>query len=217
MLPFLHYRIQLLQQLLARSNTVLVKYTQLDLDLAEALVEFLDAAIDVYRTLGEASSENELLALKAQFVTAESGTHPLTLERVTTYRRRMQRAIALLVLQQSAGKLRADIDAASQQLEGGRTHLLRVVLLAIEKRVIPPHEPGPVDQGQLEAIWRRLREEPATQLAARQLAMQLNGFDIQLLLADLLDEVSQPAQPELAHWLQVSRITEPATFEQRAR
>lgn len=195
MLPFLHHRLQLLLQLLERANTVLVKYTQLDLDLAAAMVEYLDAAIAAYHTLGEAGGENELLALKAQFVSAESGTHPLTLERVTTYRRQMMRAVALLVLQQSARKLRADADQATQKLEEGRTQLLQLVLLAMEKRVIPPNQPAPIDQNQLEAIWRQLREEPETQLVARQLAMQLNIIDIQLLLSDLLS-VAQPAGVE---------------------
>ena len=60
MLPFLHHRLQLLLQLLERANTVLVKYTQLDLDLAAAMVEYLDAAIAAYHTLGEAGGENEL-------------------------------------------------------------------------------------------------------------------------------------------------------------
>ena len=107
----------------------------------------------------------------------------------------MMRAVALLVLQQSARKLRADADQATQKLEEGRTQLLQLVLLAMEKRVIPPNQPAPIDQNQLEAIWRELREEPETQLVARQLAMQLNIIDIQLLLSDLLS-AAQPAGVE---------------------
>ena len=84
MLPFLHDRLQKLQQLLERSNAVFFKYNQLDLDLALALTGFLDEAISLYRALNRTSTENELLALKAQFVSAEHGTHPLTLERITS-------------------------------------------------------------------------------------------------------------------------------------
>ena len=189
MLPFLHHRLQLLQQLLERSSEVLVKYNRFDLDLAVALTEFLDEAITLYGSLNDASAENELLVLKAQFVSAQNGTHPLTLERVTNHRREMMRAIALLVLQQSALKLRTDTEQVTQKLYEGRTQLRPITLVAMQKGLIPQHDP--LSQSQLEDLWLVLLEEPEIQLAARQLAMQLSLFDIHLLLSDLISAPQQ--------------------------
>ncbi len=190
MLPFLHHRLRLLEQLLRRSSDVLVKYNRFDLDLAVALTGFLDEAIALYGSLGEASGENELLTLKAQFVSAQAGTNPLTLERLTTHRREMMRAIALLVLQQSAQRLRADAERVAQRLCDGRSQLHKITLMAMQQGLIPPQ--GQICQGELEQFWHTLLNEPGICLAARQLAMQLSQFDVQLLLADLIGAPPQP-------------------------
>src|SRR6185295_5737208 len=105
MLPFLHERLQRLGGLLAQSSEVLAKYNRLDLDLGPAVNGWLDEAIGVNRALGRQTVENELLAWKAQFVSAEHGTHPLTGEPVTSHRRAMIRSVALRVLDQSARQL----------------------------------------------------------------------------------------------------------------
>jgi len=170
---------------MGRANAVFVKYNRLDLDLSVALTEFLDEAISIYRALNQTSAENELLALKAQFVSAEQGIHPLTLERVTSYRRKMIRGISLLVLQQSTLKLRTDTEQVIQKLNEGRMQLRPIVLLAIQKGLILQQEQ--LSQGQIEELWHKLLEEPEAQLATKQIAMQLSLFDIHLLLLELIN------------------------------
>lgn len=186
MQAFVHERLQVLQRLLARSSEVLAKYNRLDLDLAAALNEFLAEAIAGARALGRAPLENQLLALQAQFVSAQQGTHPLTLERVTGHRRELLRAVALQVLQRSAELLREDIARDSQALADGRAQLRPMVLAAIQQGLVSLHPRKALSQHQLEALWRGLLKEPDIHLAARQLAMQLGVYDIQLLLAELV-------------------------------
>jgi hypothetical protein len=183
--------LQQLQQLLERSNAVFVKYNQLDLDLALALTGFLDEAISLYRALNRASAENELLALKAQFVSAEHGTHPLTLERITSHRREMMRSIALRVLQQSALQLRTDYEQVTQTLNEARIQLRPIVLLAMQKGLISQSQRKQISQHQLDELWRSLLKEPDIVLAARQVAMQISLFDIQLLLSELITAARQ--------------------------
>jgi hypothetical protein len=185
-LPFLHDRLLKLGRLLEGSSTVLGKYNRLDLDLPAALSEFLDKAAAEYRALGRASAENELLALKAQFVSAEHGVDPLTLERVTDHRRVMIRAIALRVLQQSAQRLRSDLDLDAQILADARGQLRPIALLAIRDGLIPPPPGSSISQGQAEELWRTLLNHPEIGVAARQVAMQVSVFDIQLLLVELI-------------------------------
>lgn len=187
MLPFLHDRLRTLNRVLDQSNDVLAKYNRRDLDVGGALTELLDVSIAAYHGLNRATVENRLLALKAECVAASAGTNPLTLERVTTFRRTMQRATALRVLELSAEQLRGDIDADARQLADASALLRPIVLAGIQRGVIPLPWPGGDDQGALDRLWRELLTESDIQLAARQLAMQVSIYDIQLLLTDLLD------------------------------
>ncbi len=193
MQAFVHERLRVLQRLQARSSEVLAKYNRLDLDLATALTDLLDEAIAGFHALGRASNENQLLALKAQFVSAQQGTHPITLERVTGHRRELQRAIALQVLLRSAELLRADIARDSQALDDARGQLRTIVLLALREGLLPLKARRPPSQRQLDTLWRNLLRAPDIQLAARQLAMQLSAYDIQLLLAELILALQPPA------------------------
>lgn len=194
MLPFLHERLQRLQHLLERSSATLVKYNRLDLDLAAALTACLDEAIDAYHALGRSDVENRFLALKAQYVTALHGVHPLRLEPVTSHRRTMQRTIALHVLQESAEQVRSDCSRDEQTLSQGKADLGPIVLLAFGKGLIEVPPGGTLDQRQLEELWQRLLRDAETQLAARQLATKLNALDILLLLEELVALVLEPAR-----------------------
>jgi hypothetical protein len=187
MLPFLHDRVRRLGGVLERSSAVLKKYNDLDLDLAPALSDLLDEAVAAYRALNRASVENRMLALKAECVAASHGTNPLTLERVTTNRRTMQRAVALRVLQASAEQVRADIELDTQKLAEAGAQLRPIVLAGIQKGIVPQPWPASAGQTAVERLWRDLRADPDIRLAARQLAMQVSMYDIHLLLGDLLE------------------------------
>jgi hypothetical protein len=190
-LPFLHERLQTLERLLARSSAVLERYNRLDLDLGPALAAFLDEAVAAHRALGRSSTENELLALQAQFVSALHGTHPLTLERVAVHRRELVRAIALRVLQHSAQLLRSEIERDRQALSEAGQQLRPIVLLAIREGMVNLRVRVPPTQRGLDALWRALLRHADTALATRQLAMQLSVYDILLLLAGLVAAARQ--------------------------
>ena len=186
MLPFVHDRLQKREQLLAHSSAVLGKYNRLELDLAGAVTAFLDEAIAVHRALQLATVENALLALKAQFVSAEHGTHPDTLERGAGQRRELVRSIALRVLQHSAEQLRNDVGQDQQRLLDAMRQLQPLVLLALRDGLIPLPRRKRLSQPRLQSLWRALLQAPDSALAARQLAMQLSVYDILLLLDDLV-------------------------------
>ena len=190
MLPFLHERLRVLQALLASSSTVLAKYNRLDLDMAPALGAHLDQSIATFRTLGRTSSENQWLALQAQFVSASHGTNPLTLERVTSHRREMQRAIAVRVLQQSAEQLRADIDRDTAVLADAGNQLRPIVLAALHKSLLTVKPGHAITQKQLEKFWAAVLADADLQLAARQVMMAVSVYDIQLLLTDLISHAT---------------------------
>ncbi len=186
MLPFLHQRLQVLERLQADCSAVLAKYNRLDLDLWPTLTAFLDQAIASCQQLNRAGWENQFLALKAQCVSAAQGTHPDTLERITSHRRELQRAVALRVLQHSAALLRSEIERDQQALADANTQLRTMLLMAIQQQLVPMQPRKAVSQRQLDTLWRTLLKTPEMQLAARQLAMQVSVPDLQLLLGDLI-------------------------------
>ena len=187
MLSFLHERVRAMDRLLVGSNAVLTKYNDADLDVDAALTGFLDETIAVYHTWNRVTAENRMLALKAECVTASQGTNPLTLERVTTNRRAMQRAVALRVLQASAEQLRTDVELDTKQLADVSSQLRPIVLMGIRKGLVNVSQSVPRSQLDMERLWRALVADEDIQLAARQVAMQVSIYDIQLLLDTLMD------------------------------
>ena len=186
MQPFLHDRLQKLGQLLDSSNQALRLHAARDLGINEATAAVLDQAGTAYRGMGSSSGENEMLALKAQFALACDGVHPLSLERVASRRREMQRGVALRVLTASAERLRADYDDAERQLAGARERLLPMVLYSLQKGFIVLDPEGSYSESELNALWESLLDDPESQAAARQVALTVAAADILLLLGDLL-------------------------------
>jgi hypothetical protein len=190
MLPFLHDRVQRLDSLLVLANATLVLFNQRELGVNASVHGLLDKAIDIYRALGRASTENELLTLKAQFVLAESGTNPLTSERISTYRRDMVRATIFRVLQQGTLLIRTDAAKDQETLADAVDQMRPIVLMAIQKRMITIEKTRAINQSELDALWQSFLNDPEIELAAKQMAMRLNLYDIQLVLGDLLIQLS---------------------------
>lgn len=191
MQAFVHDRLRRLEPLLLRSSQVLTKYNRLDLDLAVALNEFLDEGIELHRTLQLARTENALLALKAQFVSAEQGTHPDTLLRSTGHRRELVRSIALRVLQHSAELLRNSTADDRQRLVDATGQVQPLVMLALRDGMVPLRGRRRLSQRALQRLWTALLDAPDSALAACQLAMQCSVYDILLLLGEQVDAATR--------------------------
>jgi hypothetical protein len=186
MQPFRHGRLQTLERLLARSNAVLVKYNNSDLDLPQELAYFLDDSVASYKTLALSIGENALLSMKAQFVSAQNGTNPLTLERITSHRRTLERAIALSVLQRSTQQLRTDIASNDESLSLSRERLVPITLNAFKKGLVPE---SPITPSDIEALWKTIMLDSDLRTSAQQAAMMAHPADVFLLLGDLLAAV----------------------------
>jgi hypothetical protein len=184
-LPFLHDRLRRLDLLIEKNTALLVKHKERDWDLALSLEASFEEAVATTHALGLVPLENELAGLMAQFHSARQGTHPFTLELLTTRRRTLERAVALHVLTAAGEKLRAESGRGHQQVEEGRAQARALVLNALARGVLLPAELPLADPQAAEALWRRLLGHEELHLAARQLAMTLHAADIALLLFDL--------------------------------
>ena len=72
----------------------------------------------------------------------------------------------------------ASFDEIAERLE---------VVAAIQKGLVDVSRCAPRDHPDLERLWRDLLADDDIQLAARQVALQVSVYDIQLLLVTLLD------------------------------
>ncbi len=189
MAAFLHQRLQEFERVLQSSSAALRAYAELDLELPAVVLTFLDEATDLYHQLGSVDTENEMLARKAEFTAARGGVHPVTLERVISHRREMERSIALRVLLLSADRLRADCAEVRQTLANTRDRLTPLALYAFQKGFLTAAQAGSVTQSELQEIWQSLLNDAESQAAARQVALNTIRADILLILADLFASI----------------------------
>jgi hypothetical protein len=185
--PFIHERIQRFDHLLSTASAALRAYNDLELETATIVVGFLAETSAAYQTMGNAAAENEMLALQAQLTSARRGVDPMTLERATTRRRELERAVALRVLLVSGERLRTDHAHLQQRLRETREQLAPIVVYALQKGLAAPVPDQPPTQVDLEHLWRALLDDPESQAAARHLAMSVATHDLLLLMADLLE------------------------------
>ena len=186
---FLHHRLQRLEHLLRSANGALRAHTDRDLGLGAVVDAYLDEAITAYKGFGIADAENQLMTLKAQVAAARDGVNPLTLERVTTRRRELQRTVALHVLQASGERLRADYADVQRSLAELGDRLSPLALYALQKGLVPAGGSRALTQPELEQLWQALLSDPESQPAARQVALGTATADILLVLGDLLESV----------------------------
>lgn len=171
---------------LESSAAALKAYMAHELDLVPIALDFLGATAAAYRTLGVIDAENEMLALRAQLVSAHGGVNPRTLERVARHRRELERTITLSVLQASADRLRDDYASTRDALAQAREQLLPIVAYALGKGLIPADPGHEYTAQELEELWQVIIADPEIQPSARQLGMRYSLADIVVILGDLL-------------------------------
>jgi hypothetical protein len=192
--PFLHRRLSDLEGLLRSSADALQASVDGAPSLVGTVLAHLEGAAAVYEHLGIPDAQNQMVALTAQLAQARGGINPLTLERVTTYRRALQRTVALHVLQAGSERLRADYADVRAALAALRERLTPLALYAVEKGLTPPDPGRRLTQAELEAVWHALGEDPTSRPATREVAAGAATADILLALGDLLESVAGAAR-----------------------
>lgn len=186
MLPFLVGRQARITDLLDVANDALQRLVARDPDATTATTALLEAAVVVYRELGPAPTHNELRELLARHALAAEGTDPSTLERITSHRRSMQRAVTFTVLERVGALLRADWSTSNQALEDIATNLRVLVANALARGLVQPADLPITDDASADALWQRLLNEPDFAVAASQLGLRANVIDLRLTFLAVL-------------------------------
>lgn len=184
MLPFLHDRLQRLEDLVAASSEGLRSYTDRDLGYSDRVSELLDRVAAEYAAIGRADAENDARALGAMLAAARQGIDALTSERVNGRRREFERSVALRGLLSSSERLRADYTQVRQTLAETREQLVPLLLFAVGKGFVPAGS-GQLTQAELETLWRALVTDPESRASAQAVAATVSAPDVLILLEEL--------------------------------
>jgi len=185
--PFLHLRMQRIEGLLQSADAALRASAERSLSAVDAAAAHLAEAGSTYDELGIPDAANQMIELSAQMAEARSGINPLTLERVATRRREMERTVALYAVQTSSTRLRSDYSDVRRSLEALREGLSPLALYAIQQGMVPTTPDRSLTQEELEAVWQALRDDPESRPATRQVLANAARTDVLLVLGDLLD------------------------------
>jgi hypothetical protein len=184
--PFLHQRLHRLEELLQSADSALRASSSHDPDLLDLAAAHLGDAGAVYAQLGISDAENQMVALAAQVAGASDGVNPLTLERVSSRRREMQRIVVLHVLQVSSERLRGDYADVRRSLELLRDRLTPLALYALQRGLVLPAPGSEPTQADLETLWQALTDDPESRQATQQIAISATSADVLLMLGELL-------------------------------
>jgi hypothetical protein len=182
--PFLHDRLQRLEDLLDASSEALRSYGERDLGYADHVADLLDRVAFEYAGMGRADAENDVRALGAMLAAAHQGIDALTSERLDGRRREFERSVALRGLLSSGERLRTDYAQARETLAEAREQLVPLLLFAVGKGLVPAGA-GELTQTELEQLWQALSADPDSRAAAQSVAAKVSGPDVLILLADL--------------------------------
>jgi hypothetical protein len=187
MLPFLHDRAAKLSACLAVGSEVL-KATDVvvSLNAREQGEKFLDAAAEVFRVLNLLSSENEVLALRAQLQTAKAGLHPSSLE--PGDRRLLVGAVLRVGLIVASERVRVHLDRVTTSLDEGRSLLKDAIIEAVADGHLDPALLQITDQPTVQRCWSALSSINTQRHRVLRVQASLHPADIGLLLI----EVSEP-------------------------
>jgi hypothetical protein len=185
--PFLHLRLQRIESLLHSADDALRASTERSLSAVDVAVAHLADAGTVYADLGIPDAANQMIGLSAQMAEARSGINPLTLERVSTHRREMERTVALYAVQTSSARLRTDYSDVRRSLDALRAGVSPLALYALQQGMVPSAPDRSLTQDELEVVWKALCDDPESRSAARQIMANAARTDVLLVLGDLLE------------------------------
>ena len=184
MLPFLHDRLQRLDDLLESSSEAMRAYTDRDLGYSDRVAALLERVGTEYAAMGRADAENDVRALGAMLAAARQGIDALSSERVNGRRREFERSVALRGLLSSGERLRADHSEVQQTLTQAREQLVPLLLFAVGRGLVPPGA-GELTQDELEHLWQALVIDPESRAAAQSVATRIAAPDVLILLGEL--------------------------------
>jgi hypothetical protein len=168
----------------------LQKYNSKDFETDTALKLALDEALLVYKDLGKSNQQSQFEALKAEWVTAQRGINPITLEKVTVRRHEMLGTVKFKIMQRAQQQLAMDVEAVEAVLSEATTLVSQITVAALQAGLISPDDIRRADDADaVEMIWKNLDRDNNILLGQQRVLLMISRYDALLIFGDLLQQL----------------------------
>lgn len=170
--------------------TVLKKYNRKEYDTDTTLLAFLDEAAKTYQERGYTGRENQVLSVKAGYITALKGTHPMTLERITVRRNEMQLGIAFKSLQVVAELIRTDMQNIDEKINEAKQLAGQIIIAAMQNGLLDTEKISKIKtQQQIETMWEGLSADANIAHAQKRMLLLVSRFDVMIICEEILNQL----------------------------
>jgi hypothetical protein len=186
---YLHEKAQL-DKALQLLIIALEKYNGRDFDANEALKAAFDEAIGNYKALGKSSQESQFQALKAEWVTAQRGINPVTLEKVSIRRNEMINTIKFKIMQKAQEQLGMDAAEVEATLKEVTLLISQIVVAALQAKLFTTKEiAGTEMEDDVEKLWKTIGADANIALGQSRVLLLISKFDALLIFGDLVQQI----------------------------
>ncbi len=171
-------------------TAALEKYNERAGDADDALKKAFDEAVAIYKELGKSSQESLFQSLKTEWITAQRGINPVTLEKVSIRRNEMVNTIKFKIMQKAQQQLGIDIDEVEAVLKEATTLVSQIIIAAFQARLITAGDiDSTIKEEEIEALWKNIGKDDNISLGQKRVQLLISRFDALLIFGDLLQKL----------------------------
>lgn len=168
----------------------LQKYNSKDFEADMALKLALDEALLAYKELGKSNQESQFEALKAEWVTAQRGINPMSLEKLTVRRNEMVSTVKFKIMQRAQQQLALDIEAVEAVLNEATALVSQIIVAALQGGWIKIDDIRRADNADaVETLWKNLDRDANILLGQQRVLLIISRYDALLIFGDLLQRL----------------------------
>jgi hypothetical protein len=187
MQKFYYNENQKISGLLVLLNSVMKKFSSKDYDTDVMLLQCLDDCINTYQNLGRIQRESQLQSLRAEFITAQRGINPVTLERQNTRRNEMTNAIAFKVIQSTEQQLRQDFIENENILRQAGDLISQIIIASIQGGLLTDKDITNIKEtNEVEDAWNKISLDTNISIGQKRVLLLASKYDAIIMFGDLL-------------------------------
>ncbi len=171
-------------------TAALEKYNARAADADDALKTALDEATAIYKELGKSNQESLFQLLKTEWITAQRGINPVTLEKVSIRRNEMINTIKFKIMQKGQQQLGVDIDEVDASLKEATTLVSQIIIAALQAKLIGTKDIETIkSEDEIEGLWKTIGTDDNIAIGQKRVQLLISRFDALLLFGDLLQQI----------------------------
>jgi len=186
-----HYKKQLLEDLIQKHSVLNDLYIQRSFSLDYQLINLLEDAKKFFEQLGTTTKASEVSALHVYIQTACMGINPQTLEKLKLNKRNNIWISTFHVLSQLGILLRDALNETDIQLKEASELIEQLILSAIQSHLLDnPSIIEMKDPNQIKQLWQQLIQNEQIMLIERKLKLTITQEDIFILLDKTFNKIN---------------------------